>query len=127
MATRIDKWLWAARFFKTRAKAKNAIETGKIHINRARPKPSRNIVIGDFLAIRQGFDDLVVEVIDISEKRGGAPEASKLYRETETSRLAREAEILKRKMAGKLVISKTRPSKKGRRMIHQFKDKKNSE
>jgi ribosome-associated heat shock protein Hsp15 len=127
MTVRIDKWLWAARFFKTRAKAKNAIESGKIHVNRTRPKPSRNVVIGDFLSIRQGYDDLVVEVIDISERRGGAPEASKLYRETETSKLAREADSLKRKIAGNLVISKTRPSKKGRRMIHQFKDKKNSE
>jgi len=127
MNVRLDKWLWAARFFKTRAKAKNAIESGKVHINRTRPKPSRDVVIGDFLAIRQGYDDLVIEVIELSDKRGGAPQAQKLYRETESSRLSREQESLKRKIAGNFVISKTRPSKKGRRRIHQFKDKNNSE
>ena len=127
MNVRLDKWLWAARFFKTRAKAKNAIESGKVHINRTRPKPSRDVVIGDFLAIRQGYDDLVIEVIELSDKRGGAPQAQKLYRETESSRLSREQESLKRKIAGNFVISKTRPSKKGRRRIHQFKDRNNSE
>ena len=127
MTVRLDKWLWAARFFKTRAKAKNAIESGKVDVNRTRPKPSRDVVIGDFLSIRQGYDDLVIEVIDVSDKRGGAAQAQRLYRETENSRLAREEESLKRRMAGNFVISKPRPSKKGRRMIHQFKDKKNSE
>ncbi len=118
---RIDKWLWAARFFKTRSLAKAAIEGGKIKVDGQRPKASRELGVGAVLAIRQGWDERVVEVTALSDQRRGAPEAALLYRETPESeqRRMREAEL--RKISrDSLDHPGQRPSKKQRRHIHRF-------
>jgi ribosome-associated heat shock protein Hsp15 len=119
---RLDKWLWAARFFKTRAVAKQAIEGGKVHYNSARAKVSKIVEIGALLQIRQGADEKTVEVLQLSDQRRGAPEAALLYQETEQSLALREQSIEQRRMirAGQLVDSQ-RPTKKGRRQIRDFK------
>ena len=120
---RLDKWLWAARFFKTRSLAKAAIEGGKVHLDGNRVKVSREIMVGDTLQIRQGWDEKVVEVLALSSQRRGAPEAQRLYQETEASREKREAEAAARKAAGGMIDRPAqRPSKKQRRQIHRFKD-----
>jgi heat shock protein Hsp15 len=82
---RIDKWLWAARFFKTRSLAKQAIDGGKIHLNGARVKASKDIEEGMTLQVRQGYDEREVLVLALSDQRRGAPEAAKLYQETQAS------------------------------------------
>ncbi len=120
---RLDKWLWAARFFKTRSLAKAAIEGGKVHLGGQRVKVSREISVGDELQIRQGWDEKVVIVQALSDQRRGAPEAQLLYRETEASRERREAEAAARKAAGGMVDRPARrPTKKQRRQIHRFKE-----
>jgi len=118
---RIDKWLWAARFFKTRALAKAAIEGGKVHCQGQKAKPSREIQVGMMLSIRQGWDEKIVEVLAISDQRRGAPEAQLLYQETQESidKRLHEAEI--RKAANIDKVPAKRPTKKGRRLIHRFK------
>lgn len=118
---RIDKWLWAARFFKTRSLAKAAINGGKIHCDGKKVKPSREVTLGLMLTIRQGFDDKVVEIIALSDQRRGAPEAAKLYTETPASIAVREARAGERKAgAAGMIISEHKPNKKQRRQIHQF-------
>lgn len=117
---RIDKWLWAARFFKTRSLAKQAIDGGKIHCDGHRVKPSKDLLLGMELTIRQGFDEKVVSVIALSDKRRGAPEAALLYCETEESISKREKFTAERKAAGVGLNRETRPNKKQRRKIHQF-------
>ena len=97
---RLDKWLWAARFFKTRSLAKAAIEGGKVHLGGQRVKVSREIMVGDLLQIRQGWDEKVVTVKALSDQRRGAPEAQTLYEETAQSLKKREAEAAARKAAG---------------------------
>ncbi|MDR2213235.1 MAG: RNA-binding protein, partial [Pseudomonadales bacterium] len=82
---RLDKWLWAARFFKTRSLAKAAIEGGKVHCNGERCKSSREVGVGMTLQIRQGWDERTVLVRGVSEQRGGAPQAALLYEETAAS------------------------------------------
>ena len=82
---RLDKWLWAARFFKTRAIAKAAIDSGKVQIDGQKSKPSRLLEVGVVLTVRQGFDRKTIEVVGISEQRRGASEAQKLYIETAES------------------------------------------
>lgn len=120
---RIDKWLWAARFFKTRSLAKAAIEGGKVHLNGQRVKVSKEIVVGDQLEIRQGWDEKVVDVIELSDQRRGAPEAALLYQETAQSLERREAAAAARKAAGGMIDRPvTRPTKKQRRQIHRFKE-----
>lgn len=118
---RIDKWLWAARFFKTRSLAKAAINGGKIHCAGQKVKPSREVTLGLMLSIRHGFDEKLVEVMALSEQRRGAPEAAKLYAETAASIAARETRSAERKagVAG-MIISQHKPNKKERRQIHQF-------
>lgn len=76
---RLDKWLWAARFYKTRAIAKGAIEGGKVHYDGQRCKVSKTVDLGAMITLRQGFDEKIVEVKAISDQRRGAPEAQKLY------------------------------------------------
>ena len=118
---RIDKWLWAARFFKTRGLAKAAIEGGKVHIDGQRTKPSKEITTNTTLQIRQGWDIKTVEVIALSDQRRGAPEASKLYRETQESVAKRETEAAQRKaLKGGDATPLKRPTKKQRRQIHSF-------
>ena len=120
---RIDKWLWAARFFKTRSLAKAAIENGKVHIDGNKSKASRQLEVGILLTIRQGFDNKTVEVIALSEQRRGAPEAMLLYSETAESIELREKDSAQRKAANSAVVSDGRPNKKQRRQIHRFLSK----
>ncbi len=121
---RIDKWLWAARFFKTRNLAKQAIEGGKIHCDGQRVKASKEITTGLYLTIRQDMDEKTVLVTGLSEQRRGAPEAALLYQETEESRTQREERAAQRKAGmGSYIISDHRPNKKERRQIHRFERK----
>ncbi|MEW5942227.1 MAG: S4 domain-containing protein [Pseudomonadota bacterium] len=118
---RLDKWLWAARFFKTRSLAAQAVEGGKVHCNGARVKPARAVSVGDELRIRQGPFELTVTVRALSQRRGPAPEAALLYEETAESRMAREtlAEQL-RAQPEPNSARKGRPTKKARRHIIRF-------
>ena len=119
---RIDKWLWAARFFKTRSLAKTAIEGGKVQCNGERCKSSREIEIGMSLTIRQGWDDRTVTVLALSEQRGGAPQAALLYEETADSIALREAAADQRRAQNAAMDPHTgRPSKQDRRRITRFK------
>ncbi|NHO67649.1 ribosome-associated heat shock protein Hsp15 [Aestuariicella hydrocarbonica] len=125
---RLDKWLWAARFFKTRNLAKQAIEGGKVHCDGQRVKPSKEIVLGAELTIRQGWDSKTVEVIALSDQRRGAPEAALLYKETQDSVAKRETEAQQRKLVrGAGVGPERRPTKKQRRQIHRFLDQDSSD
>ena len=117
---RIDKWLWAARFFKTRAIAKAAIESGKVQIDGQKSKPSRLIEVGIVLTVRQGFDSKTIEVVGISEQRRGASEAQKLYIETAESIEHREKLAAERKAFNISTPTSERPNKKQRRQIHRF-------
>ena len=120
---RLDKWLWAARFYKTRSLAKAAIDGGKVHLDGARVKVSREISTGDILQIRQGWDEKTVEVKALSDQRRGAPEAAALYTETPSSVAKREADAAARKAAGGMSDRPAkRPTKKQRRQIHSFKE-----
>lgn len=120
---RIDKWLWAARFFKTRNLAKTAIEGGKVHADGQRVKASKEITVAQVLTIRQGWDEKDVEVLALSDKRGPAPIAQQLYQETSESITKREAEAAKRKVLRGIDLSpEQRPSKKQRRQIHRFRE-----
>jgi ribosome-associated heat shock protein Hsp15 len=119
---RLDKWLWAARFFKTRRLAKEAIEGGKVHCAGQRVKVAKEIAVGEALTIRQGFDTREVRVIAISDQRRGAPEAALLYEETEASKVAREQRAAERKAGSAgFTPSDHKPSKKERGQIHRFK------
>lgn len=119
---RLDKWLWAARFFKTRAKAKEAIDGGKVHMDGVRAKPSKELKVGDTIKLRQGWDEKIVLVTGLSEQRRGAPEAALLYAETPESVEKRLDVAAQRKAAGSHVTSAGRPSKKDRRQIHRFRE-----
>lgn len=118
---RIDKWLWAARFYKTRMLAKQAIEGGKIHCDGQRIKPSKEAAVGLELTIRQDWDEKTVIIKALSDQRRGAPQAALLYEETEDSKNLREKRAAERKAGlGNFIISDHRPSKKERRQIHRF-------
>ena len=119
---RIDKWLWAARFFKTRNLAKQAIDGGKIHCDGQRVKASKEIVVGNRLRVKQGWDDREVEVIALSDQRRGAPEAALLYQETQASLEKREEIAAQRKTLRTNIHTEGRPTKKQRRQIHRFRD-----
>ena len=119
---RLDKWLWAARFFKTRSLAKHAIEGGKVQFQGQRAKVSKEISVGDSLSIRQGWDTKEVIVSALSSARRGATEASLLYEETADSIEMRAKAAAARKAAGGMLHkSERRPTKKQRRQIHRFK------
>lgn len=118
---RIDKWLWAARFYKTRTLAKQAIDGGKIHCDGQRVKPSKEAIVGLTLTIRQDWDEKTVIINALSGQRRGAPEAALLYEETEASKALREQRSTERKAGlGNYIISDHRPNKKERRHIHRF-------
>jgi len=119
-AVRIDKWLWAARFFKTRSLAKTAIEGGKIQIDGVKAKASRQLELGAILTIRQGLDTRTVVVSALSDQRRGAPEAMLLYSETAESVVLREENAAKRKAINNASVSDGKPNKKQRRQIHRF-------
>jgi ribosome-associated heat shock protein Hsp15 len=118
---RIDKWLCTARFFKTRSLAADAVECGKILINEVRVKPAKTLVVGDMLTINIGQRQFVVEVLALSNRRSSAPEAQKLYRETDASREKREAIIALLKENEQPFRFRGRPTKKDRREIAKFK------
>ena len=119
---RLDKWLWAARFFKTRALAATAIETGKVEVNGERAKRAKLLQIGDSLRIRLGPYYHIVTVRAVSEHRGPASIAARLYEETEESRKAREAMQLQVKAAQAMSgYDRGRPTKKDRRDIERIR------
>lgn len=118
---RLDKWLWAARFFKTRALAKEAIEGGKVHFNGQRCKVSKTAEIGAKLTVRQGFDVRVVVIQALSEQRRGAPEARLLYEETPDSIKARMDESERRRLIqASMLVPDHKPNKKERRDMRRF-------
>lgn len=120
--TRIDRWLWAARFFKTRSLAKQAVEGGKVHLNGARVKPARAVKPGDRLDITRGIERFEIEILDLSERRGPASQARQLYRESEASLQRREAEGEQRRIE-RLAAPRSdgRPGKRDRRQLRRLK------
>lgn len=120
---RLDKWLWAARFFKTRSLAKEAVDGGKVHYNQQRCKPSKIVEVGTELLIRQGFIEKSIIVENISGQRRNATFAQELYQETDESIAKREKATLERKhMMGDQSMPTGKPSKRDRRLIHRFKN-----
>jgi ribosome-associated heat shock protein Hsp15 len=119
---RMDKWLWAARFFKTRTLAARACDLGRVQSNRQAAKPAREVHVGDLLHIKTEARDFEVEVLLLSEVRGPAAVAQTLYRETESGRELRIKAAQERK-AGMIFspAPQGRPSKRDRRKIHQFR------
>jgi ribosome-associated heat shock protein Hsp15 len=125
---RLDKWLWAARFYKTRAIAKAAIDGGKVHYEGQRCKVSKTVDLNAKLTIRQGLDEKIIVIKDLSEQRRGAPEAQALYEETTESIKARMDENERRRiMKNSTAAPDHRPNKKERRQIHQFKHQSENE
>ena len=121
-AVRLDKWLWAARFYKTRTLAKEMIDGGKVHYNGQRSKPNKIVEVGAILKVRQGSDEKEIVVLALSTQRRGAPEAQLLYRETEQSLANREKLAMARKMnALSMPHPDRRPDKKERRDLLKFK------
>jgi len=118
---RVDKWLWAARFFKTRSLAKAAIEGGKVQLDGQRVKVSREITTGDRLTIRQGWDEKSITIVALSDQRGPATTAQALYEESEESIARRERETLLRRAAGGLNKPNHRPDKHERRQISRLR------
>lgn len=119
---RLDKWLWAARFYKTRAIAREMIEGGKVHYNGQRSKPGKVVELNAELTLRQGNDERTVVVADISAQRRPASEAQQLYRETDASIEKREKTAQARKMnALTMPHPDRRPDKKERRDLMKFK------
>jgi ribosome-associated heat shock protein Hsp15 len=122
---RIDKWLWASRFFKTRSLASRACDLGRIQWNKQPAKPAREVHVGDLLHIKTEAGDFEVEVLLLSEVRGPAAVAQTLYRETESGRELRLKAAQERKAS--FIFSPApqgRPSKRDRRKIHQFRGEK---
>ena len=121
--TRIDKWLWAARFFKTRSMAARACELGRVEANHQPVKPSREVRVGDLLHIRTEGGEFEVGVLLLAEMRGPASVAQTLYRETEESKEARRKAAEERKAFMHYTPAPAkRPSKRDRRQIHKFRE-----
>jgi ribosome-associated heat shock protein Hsp15 len=118
---RIDKWLWAARFFKTRSLASDAVDGGKVHLNGQRVKSARPVKPGDRLEIRRGPEQMEVVVLELSQNRGPAASAHALYEETSESRTQREAEAERRRMSPQAPHPAGRPDKRSRRQIVRFR------
>ncbi len=119
---RIDKWLWAARFFKTRALASKACDLGRVRSNEIEAKPAREVHLGDMLRIRNEGGEFHIEVLQLSDMRGPAAIAQTLYRETEASKEQRQREAAERKaMQQYAPLPEHRPSKRDRRRIIQFR------
>jgi ribosome-associated heat shock protein Hsp15 len=121
--TRIDKWLWAARFFKTREQASKACDLNRITSNHHPAKPAREVHVGDMLRIKNESGEFDVEVLALSQQRGPASVAQTLYRETEESKEARRKAAEERKLLGPMAYTapSKRPSKRDRRLIHSFR------
>ena len=121
-SVRIDKWLWAARFFKTRALASKACDLGRIHSNGHQAKPAREVRLGDMLQIKNEGGEFEVEVLALSEMRGPAAVAQGLYRETEAGKEARLRLAAERKAMQEFApLPEHRPTKRDRRRIIQFR------
>ncbi|WP_273804291.1 ribosome-associated heat shock protein Hsp15 [Providencia rettgeri] len=119
---RLDKWLWAARFYKTRSMAREMIDGGKVHYNGQRTKPGKIVELHALVKLRQGNDERTIEILEISSQRRGTPEAQLLYRETAESIEQREKIALARKMnALTMPHPERRPDKKERRTLLKFK------
>jgi len=118
---RVDKWLWAARFFKTRSLASKAVNGGHVHLNGARIKPSRSVQVGDRLQIKRGVEEFTVDILALSSRRGPAAVARTLYEETEDSQGRRETAREQRRLV-KAPASRPegRPDKRDRRKIREF-------
>jgi ribosome-associated heat shock protein Hsp15 len=125
MPVRLDKWLWAARFFKTRTLAAESIDTGRVEVNGDRVKRSRAVTVGDMVRIRKPPFEQIVEVTGESEQRGSATVAATLYVETEGSRKAREVLAAQMKALGPPVFRENgKPGKKERREIDRWRGRK---
>ena len=123
-SVRLDKWLWAARFYKTRAIAKQMIDGGKVFYNGQRSKSGKSVLIGDTLKIRQGYDEKEIKIIALAEQRKDATFAATLFEETPTSMKTRADNALARQQGILLSpASDTKPDKKQRRQIIQFKER----
>jgi ribosome-associated heat shock protein Hsp15 len=120
---RLDKWLWAARFFKTRSAATDAVHGGKVEVNGEGAKPARPVQPGDTIRIRLGPYEQVVVVTGLAERRGSAEVAAGLYQETEASRVARERQRELLRIAPGFEFESGKPSKKERRAFEKFRGK----
>lgn len=119
---RIDKWLWAARFFKTRSMAREAISGGKVHLNGYRVKPGRALKPGDSLRIQRGEEEYIINIVELSTRRGPATDAQTLYLETKESLTRRERLATQRKLEHeKNATRERRPDKRQRRRLVRFK------
>ena len=119
---RIDKWLWAARFYKTRSLAAHACELGRIEFQGQPVKPARDVKVGDMLRVKNDSGEFHIEVLGLSELRGPAPVAQALYRETEESKAARARAAEERKLMPVFErFREGRPSKRDRRVINRFR------
>ena len=121
LPVRADKWLWAARFYKTRSLAMTAINGGKVHLNGDRIKPARKLVVGDHLTVQKGIYTFAITVAGLSLQRGPAEIARSLYSESDESRQARQALKETQKLQGDSSQRQGRPDKRARRQIHQFR------
>ena len=118
---RADKWLWAARFFKTRSLATVAINGGKVHLNGARVKPAHKLAIGDQLTVRKGIYTFAITVAGLSLQRGPSDVARALYRESQESQQQRQQLQEEQRLLGKSAVRhEGRPDKRARRQIHRF-------
>jgi ribosome-associated heat shock protein Hsp15 len=121
-SVRLDKWLWAARFFKTRSVAREAVSGGKVHLNGNRAKPGRTLNIGDVLRIQRGDDEYIINILELGQRRGPAVVARTLYEETEDSLLKREKLTEQRKLEHEQHATRERrPDKRQRRKLVRFK------
>jgi len=123
LAVRLDKWLWAARFFKTRALATVAVNGGKVHYNGQRTKPAKGVQVGDTVRVKRGQMEMTVVIQGLNDQRRPAKEAIELYRETEESLLQRQKQRDNRHLLAGLETNTRplgRPNKRDRRLIHYF-------
>jgi ribosome-associated heat shock protein Hsp15 len=123
MSVRIDKWLWAARFFRTRSAAQQAVDGGKVRVNGERIKPAKDLRVGDELSIQIGAAEWTIRVEQLSDKRGPATVARTLYAEDEASRARREEQAALRKLAADPARDRHgRPTKRDRRELERWRD-----
>ncbi len=121
-SVRLDKWLWAARFFKTRSVAREAVSGGKVHLNGNRAKPGRSLNLGDELRIQRGEEEFIITVVELSLRRGPAVVARALYEESEENRIGREKLAEERKLENQHhAMPERRPDKRQRRRLVRFK------
>ena len=120
-SVRMDKWLWAARFFKTRALAAQSCELGRIRSNEIQAKAARDVRVGDKLRVKNDSGEFELEVLVLGDVRGPAAVAQTLYRETDASKEARAKVEADRKIMSQFEVPEVRPSKKDRRLINKFR------